>query len=286
MSKPNRRLLERYQLLRFVIHAEWATSLDARVMSVLVEEWRHYKGLVSISARQLVDATGYKRRNEIIASIHRLIERGVIQIARQGSGTRAAEYELCFDIVAVEETSTAIHDDNPLAVEETSTSEVEETSTAKDASGRGNLYQPPISSRVLPGKRESVQYPPPARRQEAARGGKKAFDALLALYRRPHGEDVPAASQAYLDALAAGHGHDTVLAGASAWVGAVEARYLPKLERFLRDGLFLNGPPTGSKAANGHSRRRGKVDVVRAALEYGGYHQSEDGTLTLEEGGR
>jgi hypothetical protein len=58
----------------------------------------------------------------------------------------------------------------------------------------------------------------PARGPEAALGSKKAFDALLALYRRPHGEDVSAASQAYLDALAAGHGHDAILAGASAWV--------------------------------------------------------------------
>ena len=73
------------------------------------------------------------------------------------------------------------------------------------------------------------------------------------------------------------------LAGASAWVGALDAGYLPKLDRWLRDGLFLNEPPTGPKAngkANGH-RRGGKVDVVRAALEYGGYRTGEDGTLIL-----
>jgi hypothetical protein len=68
--------------------------------------------------------------------------------------------------------------------------------------------------------------------------------------------------------------------------GAVAARYLPKLDRFLRDGLFLNEPPTVSGKANGHGHRRGKVDVVRAALEYGGYRTGADGTLILEEGDR
>ena len=85
MNKPNRRLLERYQLLRYVIHAEWATPLDARVMSVMVEEWRNYKGFTSIGTLQLVAATGHKRRSDIRASLRRLIQQDVIRILRTRS---------------------------------------------------------------------------------------------------------------------------------------------------------------------------------------------------------
>jgi hypothetical protein len=290
MNKPNRRLLERYQLLRHVIHAQWATPLDVRVMSVMVEEWRHYKVFTSIGTLQLVAATGHKRRSDIRASLRRLIQNGVIRILRLGAGTRATEYELNFDLLVGEESSpTKPSEPEILEGEESSPTVGEESSPSRDASGGGIIPTPPISSRCIPGRerglRADARETLPARRQEAALGSKKAFDALLALYRRPHGEDVPRASTAYLDALTAGHSHDAILAGASAWVGAVEARYLPKLDRFLRDGLFLNEPPTGRKPkANGH--RRGKVDVVKAALFAGGYEENADGTLTLVEGDR
>ena len=103
MNKPNRRLLEQYKLLKLVIHAPWATQLDARVMSVVVEEWRNYKGLTSISARQLVQATGHKRLTDVVASVHRLTQHDVLRVMRLGSGTRATEYALNFDLVALGE---------------------------------------------------------------------------------------------------------------------------------------------------------------------------------------
>src|ERR1700761_3971731 len=101
-GKPSR-LLDRYNLLRFVIQSPWATHLDIRVFTAITDQWYRGRETASISARQIAAAIGAKRRlTDIVASVHRLTERNVLLIVRQGAGTRATDYALNFDLVLAE----------------------------------------------------------------------------------------------------------------------------------------------------------------------------------------
>jgi hypothetical protein len=89
-------LLSQYQLLRAVIDAPWATRLDHKITSHVVDRYFGKYEVARASLRYLEQATGATRTN-IIESIRRLIEQGVISVTRQGIGTRPTEYGLNFE---------------------------------------------------------------------------------------------------------------------------------------------------------------------------------------------
>jgi len=103
----------------------------------------------------------------------------------------------------------------------------------------------------------------PASTRPSGRAGKKdpspakeGFESLLALYRRPYGENVGLAQNAFTEALAGGHSVQVILGGARTWVADVEARYLPKLYEFLDRSQFLNEPPPPASAGKAKSNPR------------------------------
>jgi hypothetical protein len=88
-------LLSQYQLLRAVIGTPWATRLDHKITSHIIERYYSKYEVARASLRYLEQATGATRTN-IIESIRRIIEQGVVTVTRQGIGTRPTEYGLNF----------------------------------------------------------------------------------------------------------------------------------------------------------------------------------------------
>jgi hypothetical protein len=96
-------LLSQYQLLRAVIDTSWATRLDHKIISHIIDRYYGKYEVARASLRYLEQATGATRTN-IIESIRRIIERGVIKVTRQGIGTRPTEYGLNFDFAIKQKT--------------------------------------------------------------------------------------------------------------------------------------------------------------------------------------
>jgi hypothetical protein len=89
-------LLSQYKLLRAVIDAPWATRLDIKITSHVIDRYFGKYEVARASLRYLELATGATRTN-IIESLNRIDEQGVINVARKGIGTRPTEYGLNFD---------------------------------------------------------------------------------------------------------------------------------------------------------------------------------------------
>ena len=89
-------LLSQYKLLRAVIDAPWATRLDHKITSHVIDLYWGKHGNARASFRFLEQATGATRTN-IIESLRRIVDQGVFSIIRQGIGTRPTEYGLNFD---------------------------------------------------------------------------------------------------------------------------------------------------------------------------------------------
>jgi hypothetical protein len=92
-------LLSQYKLLRAVIDAPWATRLDHKITSQIIDRYWGKYGVARASLRYLEVATGATRTN-IIESVRRIIDQGVISVIRHGIGTRPTEYGLNFDFDA------------------------------------------------------------------------------------------------------------------------------------------------------------------------------------------
>jgi hypothetical protein len=92
-------LLSQYKLLRSVIDAPWATRLDHKIASHVIDRYFAKFGNARASLRYLEQATGATRPN-IIESLRRITDNGVISVTRQGIGTRPTEYDLNFDFAS------------------------------------------------------------------------------------------------------------------------------------------------------------------------------------------
>jgi hypothetical protein len=282
------RLLDQHKLLLSVIHAPWANALDIRVAAVVIEMYFKKYGTSRVALRYIEQAIGRKRsRTDIATSLRRLIEHGVISVASHGTGTRPTEYVPNF--LAVTETVTATDDNSQmLAVSESDTSEVSETVTTSDASGVGfrdqNLtYSSGLGPEEEEGTCASAQVIPwPARGLTPALGQGRAMADLLAIYRRPYGEDAVAVQAALKSALTKGTPLAAILDGARAWVAARPAEKLPKLEQWLERGLWQNDPPAKQSHRIGAKPRR--RDATQVALLANGYVEDEDGAIVWEGG--
>jgi hypothetical protein len=92
-------LLKQYKLLGALIDAPWATRLDHKIGRHVIERYYAKFGNARASLRYLEVATGANRTN-IIESLRRITENGVIKIIRQGSGTRPTEYGPIFEFAS------------------------------------------------------------------------------------------------------------------------------------------------------------------------------------------
>ena len=101
-------LLKQYKLLGAVIDAPWATRLDHKITRHVIDRYYAKFGNARASLRYLEKATGATRAN-IIESIRRVTENGVIRVIRQGIGTRPTEYDLNFEFASTP--SSGIADD-------------------------------------------------------------------------------------------------------------------------------------------------------------------------------
>ncbi|MDA9489049.1 hypothetical protein XI08_07490 [Bradyrhizobium sp. CCBAU 11361] len=108
-------------MLRAVIDAPWATRLDHKITSHVIDRYFGKYGVARASLRYLELATGATRTN-IIESLRRITDQGAISIKRLGIGTRPTEYGLNFDFATitargpVEDTATSGPIDIPLPV--------------------------------------------------------------------------------------------------------------------------------------------------------------------------
>jgi hypothetical protein len=129
-------LLKQYKLLGAVIDAPWATKLDHKISRHVIDRYFAKFGNARASLRYLEVATGAKR-NKIIPSLRRIIEKGVISIVRQGAGTRPTEYDLNFDFGTKVSSGTLEGTSTSGTPEGTSRGSPEGTSTASSGTPEG-----------------------------------------------------------------------------------------------------------------------------------------------------
>lgn len=98
-------LLNKHELLRAVIDTDWATRLDIRVSSHIIDRYfaKHKNARASLS--YLEQATRTDRKN-IRDSVRRLTDHHVFWVVREGAGTRPTEYGLNFAFGPSEGTAT------------------------------------------------------------------------------------------------------------------------------------------------------------------------------------
>ena len=275
-------LLDQHKLLLAVISAPWATVLDIKVSAAIIQSYYRQHGNSRAALGFLEQATKGKRER-ITKSVRRLVEHGVITVFRKGEGTRPTEYVPNFDWpLEVSNMGTTSHeDDGSLAVPKMGTTEVPKVGTTSVRSspqdGDPNLLTSRSTYREV-----SVGDENPASARPSGRAGKEefsqAFESLLALYKRPYGENVALAQNAFTEALTGGHTVQVILDGARTWVAAVEARYLPKLYEFLDRSQFLNEPPKAGAGkaksnprnnSNSHGDAMMRVAAARHAARQG-----------------
>jgi hypothetical protein len=92
-------LLKQYKLLGAVIDAPWATRLDHKITRHVIDRYWVEYGNAHASLRYMEVATGSTRTN-IIESLGRITDNGVLSIIQQGIGTRPTEYDLNFDFAS------------------------------------------------------------------------------------------------------------------------------------------------------------------------------------------
>jgi hypothetical protein len=122
-------LLSQYKLLRAVIDAPWATRLDHKITSHIIDRYFGKYEVARASLRYLEKATGATRTN-IIESVRRITDQGVMNVTRQGVGTRPTEYGLNFDFASKFARGLAGDTATSGIVDDTTTGPVGNTSSA------------------------------------------------------------------------------------------------------------------------------------------------------------
>ncbi|SMD06445.1 hypothetical protein SAMN06297251_12311 [Fulvimarina manganoxydans] len=92
-------LLAKYLLLTAIIGTDWATRLDHKVATIIVERYRSDHGNARASNSYLACLTRADIKNVRI-SVGRLVEHGAFFIHREGKGTRPTEYVPNFSFAA------------------------------------------------------------------------------------------------------------------------------------------------------------------------------------------
>jgi hypothetical protein len=176
-------LLDQYKLLCAVIGSDWATRLDHKVASIVIDRYRHKHGNGRASLLYLHRATGATCQN-VIASLRRLTSHSVINVARRGIGTRPTEYGLNFEF-GTQPASTTVGDSSPDAERAGEASPPDLDALLNDAASafqQASVAQPPDVTAEIRGKLEPLAHAVAAvqARQEAAQN-KADWDNVVRL---------------------------------------------------------------------------------------------------------
>ena len=251
-------LLKQYKLICAVIDAPWATRLDNKIARHVIDRYYAKFGNARASLRYLEQATGATRAN-IIGSLRRITNNGVINVIRQGIGTRPTEYDLNFDFAP--KTPSGIIDNTSTSgiVGNTSSGIVGSTSSASS----GIVGNTKTYLRNLPTGRLTVSInevtpavptAPPVSGLEADTAASAVdpktppspFEELWAVYPRKHQR---AKARAAYKALAPdAELHANLVAAASAWANhyernATEKKWWKHLHTWLAEERYLEDLP-------------------------------------------
>jgi hypothetical protein len=257
-------LLSQYKLLRAVIDAPWATRLDHKITSHIIDRYFGKYKVARASLRYLEKATGATRTN-IIESVRRITEQGVMKITRQGVGTRPTEYGLNFDFASkiasgpVGDTSTSG------IVGDTSSGPVGDTSSGSSGivHGTESYLRNELTSSLTVSRNEdapAVPTAPPVSGLEAHTAAtavdpekvaapdlpKSGFDELWVAYPRKH--DRSKAQAAYKALAPDATLHDMLVAKAIALAehhqrNATERKWWKHLHNWLIEERYLEDLP-------------------------------------------
>lgn len=246
-------LLAKHKLLRAVIDADWATRLDHKVASHIIERYRADHGNARASLRYLERATGAARPS-IIASLRRLNANAFFASVQTGSGSRPTEFALNFDLGAPA-SGSAGDTASPIGASGNAgdTSEVMPAIPPEAASGIADdtesLLPVPVTDRVrVGGDSETRAGVPPAAPStpDGGTGGaaRDPFEALWNAY--GHKRDRAKAKTAFHKIDAADH--EAAITGAARWHAAYvdegrPAQYRKALHNFLAGECWLEDDP-------------------------------------------
>lgn len=252
-------LLAQHKLLVAVIATDWATRLDHKVASVIIERFMRRRGNARVSLRYLERATRSSRTN-IVVSIRRLCLNGVFNVIREGLGSRPTEYGLNFDFATSGHAGdTTSVDSSSGHVGVTSCGHVDDTTT--DASGHVGVTE---SSLTVPGLQAGVHEreidcaaptaPQPVAGLTAAPAAGTAqggFDEVYIAYGYKRNR---ADARVAYEAIDPDEDlHQQIVAAALEWREAWEAQNKPDAPRkhlasWLKAECYLEDPPSAYKA--------------------------------------
>ncbi|WP_439366036.1 hypothetical protein ACNJYD_08940 [Bradyrhizobium sp. DASA03005] len=271
-------LLSQYKLLRAVIDAPWATRLDHKITSHIIDRYFGKYGVARASLRYLELATGATRTN-IIESLRRITDQGAITVKRQGIGTRPTEYSLNFDFVTkiargpVEDTAIS----GP--VDDTSAGPVGNTASVPSGpvDSTESCLRNPLTSGLTVSRTENtpaVPTAPPVSGVNAdtaeTAGDPGGFEELWAVFPRKHQR---AKAQAAYRALAPSAAlHATLVTRAAAWAShyqqtATEKKWWKHLHTWLVEERYLEDLPEPYENRKEAAIARAKENGPRKARE-------------------
>jgi hypothetical protein len=277
-------LLKQYKLLGAVIDAPWATRLDHKITRHVIDRYYAKFGNARASLRYLEKATGATRAN-IIESIRRVTENGVIRVIRQGIGTRPTEYDLNFEFAS--KPSSGIADDTSTSgiVGDTPSGIADDTSSAASGiAGNTESYLRNMSTDMLTVSRNedthAVPTAPPVCGPEAATAAAAwdpetqpvRFEELWAAFPRKHHR---AKAKAAYDKLAPNDAlHADLVAAATALAAhheknGTEKKWWKHLHTWIEQERYLEDLPepyeNPKEAAIARSRDNGPRKASKTA---------------------
>jgi hypothetical protein len=277
-------LLKQYKLLGAVIDAPWATRLDHKITRHVIDRYYAKFQNARASLRYLEKATGATRGN-IIESLRRITDNGVISVIRQGVGTRPTEYDLNFDFAAKAPRGTPDSTSTSGTVDSTPSGAAQGTSTASSGTAHGTeSYLRNMSTDMLTVSRiedtPAVPTAPPVSGLEADPAASAVdpggFEALWAVFPRKHQR---AKAQAAYKALAPDAAlHADLMASAIAWAAhyektATEKKWWKHMHTWLVEERYLEDLPepyeNPKEAAIARAREKGprKADKQQSATK-------------------
>ncbi|PRH86918.1 hypothetical protein C5L14_16665 [Labrys okinawensis] len=288
MAKPDvdDGLLAQHKLMVAVNLSEWATRLDTKVATVVIEKYMRVHKNARVSLRYLEQATGATRPN-IIASVRHLCAQGALAVLREGRGTRPTEYRLNFDypiksasgIVGDTSTSGIVHDTSCGIAGDTSSAcsgIVSDTQTylpslptgrrtgSRNPEGEGT-HAPASGDGAAVADAPLPAPPPGARDPKKTESG---FEQLWAAWGNKR--DKHKAKAAYTNLKPAPELHERLVAQATAWTEAyarngTEKRFQTSLGNWLDRERYDEDLPEAyvdaKDAAVSRSRANGKTKV-------------------------
>jgi hypothetical protein len=251
----------RFAQLHAILADEELSSTAKCVATALLLKFRNTKtGRCNPSFAAIAKAIGRKRR-AIVPAVAELKASGWLKIVGTKGGSSANTNSFVFDLTAKQRVQcttpvTSAEDDTPTGV-------VDDTGVVECTRG---VVDCPRTIENQPSPTEMVVCVSGAN-ERAPDGALWQFERLCQIWCKPDGIDRKKAFAAF-KAVRTEHDGEDVIASAGRWVAVTAPRYLPKLERWLENGAWLNQPQARKATSAG---RGGKPNPVHAMLNAGGF---------------